>query len=237
MANIFGTPLKRREDPRLITGKGKFTDDIQLQGMLYAAMLRSPHAHAKIKSINTVNAEQADGVVAIYTGKDLQGKMEPIPTAWLPPDSNMQTPDHPALAIDKVRYVGDAVAMVVAESRYAARDALDLIDVEYEVLPTNVDQEQAMADNATLLHDGVENNLAYHWKAGSVADEVFDQAEVVIKQRFRQQRLIPNPMEMRASVAEYNPASGEMTIWCTSQNPHIHRLTLSVWQDIQDPRL
>ncbi len=237
MANIFGTPLKRREDPRLITGKGKFTDDIQLQGMLYAAMLRSPHAHAKIKSINTVNAEQADGVVAIYTGKDLQGKMEPIPTAWLPPDSNMQTPDHPALAIDKVRYVGDAVAMVVAESRYAARDALDLIDVEYETLPVNVDQEKAMADNATLLHDGVENNLAYHWKAGSVAEEVFDQSEVVIKQRFRQQRLIPNPMEMRASVADYNSASGDMTIWCTSQNPHIHRFILSGVLGIPESKL
>src|SRR5690625_1909619 len=121
MGNIFGTPLKRREDPRLITGTGKFTDDIQLQGMLYASMLRSPHAHANITSIDTSEATKADGVVAVYTGEDLEGKMEPLPTAWLPPDSNMQTPAHPAIAKDKVRYVGDAVAMVVAESRYAAR--------------------------------------------------------------------------------------------------------------------
>lgn len=237
MASIFGTPIKRREDPRLITGKGNFTDDIELTGMLYAAMLRSPYAHANIKSIDTTEAKRAEGVVAVYTGKDLQGKMEPIPTAWLPPDSNMQTPDHPAIAADKVRYVGDAVAMVVAESRYAARDALDLIEVDYETLPVNVDQEKAMADDATLLHEGVENNLAYHWKAGGVEKEVFEQAEVVIKQRFRQQRLIPNPMEMRASVAKYNASSGEMTIWCTSQNPHIHRFILSGVLGIPESKL
>src|SRR5699024_10906052 len=145
--------------------------------------------------------------------------------------------DQPARANDKVPYVGDAVAMVVAESRYAARDAVDLIEVEYETLPVNVDQEKAMADNATLLHDDVPNNLAYHWKAGTVENDVFEQAEVVIKQRFRQQRLIPNPMEMRASVAEYNSANGEMTIWCTSQNPHIHRFILSGVLGIPESKL
>lgn len=237
MANIFGTPLKRREDPRLITGNGSFTDDIQLTGMLYAAMLRSPHAHANIKSIDTSKAEEAEGVVAVYTGKDIAGKMEPIPTAWLPPDSNIQTPAHPALAMDKVRYVGDAVAMVIAEDRYAARDALDLIEVEYDVLPAVVDQENAMESDAPLLHEDVANNLAYHWSAGEVADDVFEQAEVVVKQRFRQQRLIPNPMEMRASAARYNSASGEMTIWCTSQNPHIHRFILSGVLGIPESKL
>ncbi|AQS56150.1 xanthine dehydrogenase family protein molybdopterin-binding subunit [Novibacillus thermophilus] len=237
MANIFGTPLKRREDPRLVTGNGSFTDDIRFSNALYAVMLRSPHAHAHIKSIDASKAKQADGVVAVYTGRDVQGKMEPIPTAWLPPDSNIQTPAHPALAVDKVRYVGDAVAMVIAEDRYAARDALDLIEVEYEPLPVVVDQEKAMADTAPLLHEDVPNNLAYHWRAGEVADDVFEKAEVVVRQRFRQQRLIPNPMEMRAAAARYNPASGEMTIWCTSQNPHIHRFILSGVLGIPESKL
>jgi len=237
MANIFGTPLKRREDPRLITGHGEFTDDLAFTGMLYAAMLRSPHAHANITSIDTTEAERLDGVVAVYTGKDLEGKMDPIPTAWLPPDSNIQTPAHPALAKDKVRYVGDGVAMVVAENRYVARDAIDLIDVEYEVLQANVNQEKALANDAPKVHDDVPNNLAYHWKEGDVDDKVFEEAEVVVKQRFNQQRLIPNPMEMRASVAKYNPASGDMTIWCTSQNPHIHRFILSGVLGIPESKL
>lgn len=237
MANIFGTPLKRREDPRLITGNGNFTDDVRLHGALYAMMLRSPHAHARIKSIDTSQAEQLDRVVAVYTGKDLAGKVEPIPTAWLPPDSNIQTPAHPALAQEKVRYVGDAVAMVVAEDRYVARDAIDLIEVDYEVLPAVVDQEQAMGSDSPVLHDDVPKNVAYHWRAGEVADDVFENADVVVKQRFRQQRLIPNPMEMRAAAARYNPASGEMTIWCTSQNPHIHRFILSGVLGISESKL
>jgi len=144
MPNVFGSPLKRREDPRLITGQGNFTDDIQLPGMVYMAVLRSPHAHARIKRIDVSAARRAPGVVAVYTGKDLEGKMGTIPTAWLVPDSDIKTPPHHALAVDKVRYVGDGVALVVAEDRYTARDALELIEVEYEELPAVVDQEEAM---------------------------------------------------------------------------------------------
>lgn len=237
MANIFGTPLKRREDPRLITGNGNYTDDIRLPGMLYAAVLRSPHAHARIKNIDISAAQKAAGVVAVYTGKELQGKMGPIPTAWLPPDSNIKTPVHPALAVDTVRYVGDGVAFVVAENRYAARDALDLIEVDYEELPVVVDQQKAMEDGAPQLHEDVPNNVAFHWKAGDVPDDVFQEAEVVVKQRFHQQRLIPNPMEMRAATAKYNPATGEMTIWSTSQNPHICRFILSGVLGISESKL
>lgn len=237
MPNVFGTPLKRREDPRLITGKGHFTDDIQLPGMVYMAILRSPYAHARIKRIDVSAARQLPGVVAIYTGKDLEGKMGTIPTAWLVPDSDIKTPPHHALAVDKVRYVGDGVALVVAEDRYTAQDALELIDVEYEELPAVVNQEEAMKEGAPQLHEGVPNNIAFHWKAGEVADEVFDQAEVVIRRRFYQQRLIPNPMETRAAVAQYNPSSGEMTIWCTSQNPHIHRFILSGVLGIPESKL
>ncbi|HEU5140753.1 MAG TPA: molybdopterin cofactor-binding domain-containing protein [Bacillales bacterium] len=237
MANVFGTPLKRREDPRLITGNGNYTDDIQLPGMLYAAVLRSPHAHARIKRIDVSEAREAEGVAAVYTGQDLAGKMEPIPTAWLPPDSDMKTPAHPALAVDTVRYVGDGVALVVADDRYIARDALDLIEVEYEELPVVVSQEEAMKDGAAQLHEDVPNNLAFHWKAGEVPEEVFEQAEVSVRQRFNQQRLIPNPMEMRAAVAQYNPGSQDMTIWCTSQNPHIHRFILSGVLGIPESKL
>jgi aerobic carbon-monoxide dehydrogenase large subunit len=227
MARVFGSTLKRREDPRLITGNGQYSEDIQLPGMLYASVVRSPHAHAKIVSVNTDAAKALNGVVAVYTGKDLQGRIGTVPTAWLPPDSNIQTPPHEVLAVNKVRYVGDGIALVVAENRYVARDAVDLIKVTYEVLPAVVEQEEAMQDGAPILHSGVQHNVAFHWQAGNATDEVFDNAEVVIKHRFRQQRLIPNPMEPRAATAQYNPATGEMTVWATSQNPHIHRFLLS----------
>lgn len=227
MASIFGTKVKRREDPRLITGNGSYTDDVHLPGMVYASILRSPHAHARIVHVNTQKALAMPGILAVYTGKDLEGKLGLIPTAWLPPDSGIKTTAHPVLAVEKVRYVGDGVAMVVAENRYAARDAIDFIEVQYEVLEPVVDQEQAMSDTAPLVHEDAPSNLAFHWQAGFVPDEVFDTAQVVVKQRFRQQRLIPNAMEPRASVAMYNAGSGELTVWVTSQNPHIHRLLLA----------
>ncbi len=227
MAGVLGEKVKRREDPRLITGHGQFTDDVQLPGMLYAAILRSPHAHAKILDIRLEDALQLAGVVAIYTGKDLKGRLGTIPTAWLPPNSDIKTVPHHALAVDTVRYVGDGVAMVVAETRYIARDALDLIHVTYEVLPSVVSQEEAMNAQAPILHSAAANNIAFHWQAGNATDEVFDQAEVVVKHRLRQQRLVPNPMEPRSAVAQYNPGTEEMTMWCTSQNPHIHRFILS----------
>ena len=229
-AERVGSPLERRRS-RLITGQGNFTDDIQLPGMVHMAVLRSPYAHARIKRIDVSEARRAPGVVAVYTGKDLEGKMGTIPTSCRLPDANIQTPPHHALAVDKVRYVGDGVALVVAEDRYAARDALERIEVEYEELPAVVDQEAAMREGAPQLHEDVPGNIAFHWKAGEVPDEVFEQAEVVIRRRFRQQRLIPNPMEPRAAVAKYNPSTGEMTLWCTSQNPHIHRFILSASWD------
>jgi aerobic carbon-monoxide dehydrogenase large subunit len=227
MAGVLGEKVKRREDPRLITGRGSYTDDIQLPGMLYAAILRSPHAHAKIVNIDVKEALGQEGVVAIYTGKDIEGKLGTIPTAWLPPDSDIRTVPHHALAVDRVRYVGDGVALVIAESRYGARDALDAIHVTYEVLPGVVNQEEAMRNHAPLLHGDAPGNVAFHWRAGNATDDVFEDAEVVVKHRLLQQRLVPNPMEPRSAVADYNSATGDMTMWCTSQNPHIHRFILS----------
>lgn len=237
MANVVGTPLKRKEDPRLLTGNGRFSDDIQLPGMLHAAILRSPHAHAHIKKINAEAALKLPQVVAVYTGKDLEGKIGPIPSSWLVPDCNLkEAPQYP-LAIDRVRYVGDGVALVIAEDRYAVRDALDLIDVEYEALPAAVRQKEAMQEGAPLVHDDIEHNIALHWKAGEIADEVLESAEVVVRESFYVQRVFPSPIETRAAIGEYNPGSGELTLWCTSQNPHIHRMVLSGVLGISEAKL
>ncbi|MEW6046169.1 MAG: molybdopterin cofactor-binding domain-containing protein, partial [Bacillota bacterium] len=234
MASLFGTAIRRREDPRLITGRATYTDDIRLPGMAFAAFLRSPHAHARIKRIDTARARELPGVLAVFTAQDLDGQVGCIPTAWLVPNADLRTPPHPPLAADRVRYVGDAVAVVVAEDRYTARDALDLIEVEYEPLPAVVNQEQAMEPGAPQLHAEAPGNVAFRWTCGDLAkaEAAIDEAGqapdgVVVRQRLVNQRLIPNAMETRGSVAQFNPATGEMTIWLASQNPHIHRVLLS----------
>jgi carbon-monoxide dehydrogenase large subunit len=157
---LVGSRIKRREDPRLITGRGTYVDDIQLMRMTYAAILRSPYAHARIRSINVDKAKALPGVVAVLTGQDLQGKN--VPCGWTLPD--MKVPPHPALAVGKVRYTGDAVAAVVAEERYIARDALDLIEVDFEPLPVVVDAEKAIEPGAPQLHDEAPNNTTFVWK-------------------------------------------------------------------------
>ncbi len=237
MTKVVGARLKRKEDPKLITGNGQFSDDIQLPGMLHAAILRSPHAHAMIKNIHIEDALKAPGVVAIYTGKDLEGKIGRVPSSWLVPGCNLkEAPQYP-LAIDRVRYVGDGVALVIAEGRYAVRDALYLIDVEYEPLSPAVGQKAAMQDHAPLVHDDIEKNIAFHWKAGEIPEEVCENAEVAVKQSFYIQRVAPSPIETRAAIGQYNPGSGELTLWCTSQNPHIHRMVLSEVLTISEAKL
>jgi carbon-monoxide dehydrogenase large subunit len=228
VTKMFGAAVKRREDPRLITGRGNFTDHIQLAGTLVMAIKRSPHAHARIVRIDTSKARAMRGVVAVYTGQDLVDKLAPVPCAWLVPDSDLKVPPYRAVAVDKVRYVGDAVAVVVATDRYIAQDAVDAIEVEYEPLPAVVDQEKALEPGAPQLYDEVPNNLAFHWKlhAGDF-DAAWDAAEVRISRRLVNHRLIPTAMEPRGALAAYNPGTGELTIWCTSQNPHVHRLLLS----------
>lgn len=229
MATLFGSGIKRREDPRLITGTGTFTDDIKLPGLTYAAMLRSPYAHAKITRIDVTAARNAPGVVAVFTGADLKDKVTPVPCAWNLPNANLKLPPHPMLASDTVRYVGDGVAMVVATSRAAARDAVDLIDVDYDPLPAVVDPEQAAQPGAPQLHADVPNNLALTWTvSGGDAEQAFRDAPVTVSQRIVQQRLLPTAMEPRAAVASYNAGTGQLTLWATSQNPHIHRFLCSV---------
>ena len=224
---IFGSGIKRREDPRLITGEARYTDDIKLPGVLHMAVVRSPYAHANIVSIDSSAAEAMDGVVAVFTGEDVD--LAGIPTAWLIPDSDLKTPEHPALAKGKVRYVGDGVAIVLADDRYTAQDAADTVDVEYEELPVVVDPEAAAQDGAPQLFDDVENNIAFRWVMGdkTASDGVFNTADVVVRDKIIQQRLLPTAMEPRAAMAQYNPATQELTLWCTSQNPHIHRFIIS----------
>ena len=226
---IFSSGIRRREDPRLISGRATYTDDLTLPNTAYAAILRSPHAHARIRRVNTSRASRADGVIAVYTGADLDGVIAPIPCAWMIPDSDIKGVAHPAIAGDVARYVGDAVAVVVAESRHQAQDAVELIDVDYEPLPVVVDPQQALQDSAPQLHGDAPGNQAFHWIAsGGDVDEAFKNPEVVVRERIVQQRLIPNAMEPRSALAQWVNASGELTVWSTSQNPHIVRFLLSV---------
>ena len=226
---VFGSGIRRREDPRLITGRASYTDDIKLPGLVHAAILRSPHAHANITSIDTSGAEGQPGVIAVYTGADTDGVLNGLPCAWLIPNSDLKTPDHPAIAKDRVRYVGDAVAVVVAESRYQAEDALEHIEVDYEPLGVVMNPKAAAQDGAPQIHDDVPNNIAFTWAlAGGDTDAAFSEADVTVSDTINLQRLIANAMEPRAAIAQWVAPTGELTLWNTSQNPHIARFLTSV---------
>jgi len=238
MTSLFGSGIKRREDPRLLTGAGTFVDDVKLTGLTYAAMVRSPYAHAKVGNIDTSAALASPGVIAVITGRDLVGKVNPVPCAWNVPNANIKIPAHPLLAVDRVRYVGDAVAMVIGESRAAVRDAVDLVDVDYEPLGAVVDPEAATRPDAPQLHDDVPNNIAFTWPvAGGNAEAAFAEAQVTVSLKIVQQRLLPTAMEPRAAVANYNKGTGHLTLWATSQNPHIHRYLCSVMLNVPEHRI
>ncbi|HEX9035505.1 MAG TPA: molybdopterin cofactor-binding domain-containing protein [Ktedonobacterales bacterium] len=237
VTRMFGASVKRREDPRLITGEGAYTDDFKLPGMLQMTMLRSPHAHARITRLDTSKAKAHPGVVAVFTAADLEG-VPPMPTAWLLPDSDLKVPVYTALATDKVRFVGDPVAVVVAENSYIADDALDLIEVEYDTLPAVVNQEDALKPGAPQLYDDVANNQVFHWKfANGDPDGSMAAAEVRLRQRFIQQRLVPNAMEPRSAVADWNHGAGELTFYNTTQNPHIVRFLIAATQGIPENKI
>jgi carbon-monoxide dehydrogenase large subunit len=227
---VFGSAIKRREDPRLITGEAKFLDDIQLPGMAYAAILRSSYAHAKINSINIKKAAKVPGVIAVFTGEDFKD-LPALPCAWQAGGvkNNVNMPR--VLEIDRVTFTGAGVAVVVAENRYIAEDALSLIEVDYEPLPVVVDAEKATQPGAPQLHGNAPNNICFDWSCGSreAADRALSEAEVVVKQRVINQRLIPTPLDARGAIAQYFPASEEYTIWMTSQCPHIMRLLMTAF--------
>ncbi len=237
-ARVFGSGIRRREDPRLITGTATYTDDLTLPGMVHAAILRSPYAHARIKKIDTHRARHSPGVIAIYTGADTNTRLKPMPCAWLLPNSDLKVATYQPMATDVVRYVGDCVAVVVADNRYQAQDALDLIDVDYEPLSPVVDPKKAAAAGAPQLHADVPGNQAFHWTvAGGDVEAAFAGAGVTISDRIIQQRLIPTAIEARAALASFVKATGELTLWNTTQNPHILRFLASLITGVPEDKL
>jgi aerobic carbon-monoxide dehydrogenase large subunit len=228
---LVGKPIRRREDPKLMTGDGNFLDDIRLPGMAYAAILRSPVAHGRIKSIDTSRAKSMPGVIGVFTGEDL-ADVNPLPCAWQAAgvENNVATPR--LLALGEVRQVGDPVAVVVAESVYQANDAVEAIDVDFEELGVVVDSREAIKDGAPQLHENAPNNIVMHWTCGADAetvDNALADAEVRVSQSLFNQRLIPTAMEPRGSIGVYDPGTEEYTLWATSQAPHVHKLVVAAF--------
>ena len=230
----FGRML-RKEDARFLRGKGNYVDDIKLPGMLHGAVLRSPHAHARIRSIDTSAAEAHPKVKAVVTGATL----ESLNLAWIPSLSHDVVA---VLATDKVRFQGQEVAFVVAEDRYAARDALELIDVDYEVLPAVVDAKRALDPDAPVIRDDIEgkkDNYIFDWEAGdkAVCDDVFAKADVVVAQDMLYPRVHPAPMETCGAVAWMDPIDQKLTIWSTTQAPHAHRTLYALVAGLPEHKL
>ncbi|MGH3090942.1 MAG: xanthine dehydrogenase family protein molybdopterin-binding subunit [Gaiellaceae bacterium] len=234
----MGQPVERKEDAKLLTGQSRFIDDLTLPGMVWAALVRSPYAHARITNVDVSKAREADGVVAVFTGADLAEDWKAtLPCVWLVTEDTKQ-PFHRPLATDKVRHQGDAAAVVVAESRALAKDAAELVDVDYEPLDAVIDPEAALADGAPLVHEEFGTNHCYTWTLKTDnADGVFADAPVTVKERYRQQRLVPNAMEPRGVLAQHLPAEDEFTLWSATQVPHIARFWLSIVCGIPESKL
>ena len=234
-ATGIGAPARRKEDFRFITGNGRYVDDIDRPGQAHAYFLRSPHAHATIKRIDTAEAMTSPGVVAIYTGADVAAdKVGGLICGWMIHSKDgtpMKAGAHPALADGKVRYVGDHVAVVIADTLAQARDASEKIIVDYDVLPAAADIAAARKPGAAAIHDVAPDNSVYDWHLGDkgAADAAFAQARHVTKLDIVNNRLVPNPMEPRAAVGEYDFGTDSLTLYTTSQNPHVARLVLSAF--------
>ena len=231
----IGIPVRRREDYRFLTGQGTYTDDINRPRQLYAYILRSPHASAGIAGIDTAAAAKAVGVVAIYTGKDLEADgVGGLPCGWQihsKDGSPMQEPPHPVLASGHVRHVGDPVAVVIADSFAQARDASELIAVDYAVEPAVTDVAEALKPGAPLVFSEVPGNICYDWHLGDPAavDAALAKAARVVKLDLVNNRLVPNAMEPRAAIGDFDRATGEHTLYTTSQNPHVIRLLMGAF--------
>ena len=233
---FVGKPVRRTEDPRLITGTSHYTDDLQPAHAAHVAVLRSPYAHARLGAIRTEAARALPGVLRVVTGEEVKDAIGPIPCACDLP--GLKVPKHPVLALDRVRFVGEAVAMVVAEDRYIARDAVDLIEVDYEPLPALTDPEKALQKDAPRLYDEFSDNIAYVYKleSGDLAG-AFRKADTVIRQRMLNQRLAPIAMEPRAVTAEYLPGEGQLSVWSSTQIPHLLRTQLAGMLRVSESKL
>ncbi|OGP22006.1 MAG: carbon monoxide dehydrogenase [Deltaproteobacteria bacterium GWA2_57_13] len=236
ISKLVGARVKRREDPRLIRGLAHYVDDIQLPNVLHAAILRSPYAHARIRAMRTDQARRHPGVVAVVTGNEIRDQVGCVPVASQNP--TLRVPKRYVLAVDKVCFVGEGVVVVVAEDRYAARDALDLIEVDYEPLPVVSDPEKALASGAPVIHPEWPDNVAFRFdlKQGNLA-KAFKEAERVVKQRLIHQRLAPIAIEPRGVLARYLPGEEELTLWSSTQIPHILKTQLSVMLKLPENRV
>ncbi len=228
----IGESVRRKEDYRFLTGAGQYTDDITMQAQSYAVFVRSPHAHAVIKSIDISAASAMPGVVRIFIGKDLEGKMGGLPCGWLinnPDGTPMNEPPHPVLALGKVRHVGDQLAMVIADTLEQAKNAAEAVQVDYDVLPAVVDVRDAAT--GTQLHDAAPNNKCYKWVLGDKAnvDAAFANAAHVTKLDLINNRLVPNALEPRVAIGNYSRATEEYVLYVSNQNPHVERLLMTAF--------
>ena len=227
---FVGQAVKRTEDPRFLTGSGNFVDNMNLAGQARAAMVRSPYAHATIRGVDASKALALPGVVAVIVGQDLvDAGINGLPVGWLL--DGLKTPDHLSIAVGKVRHVGEIVAAVIAEDRYLAEDATGLVKVDYEVLPAVMDVADALETGAPTVHDDAPGNVCFEWSIGDkdATDAAFAAAAATVPLTLRNQRLIANAIEPRASLAQYSAGTEDYTLYTTSQNPHVHRLLLAAF--------
>ncbi len=233
--NGIGAAVRRKEDGRFLTGKGRYTDDINRPGQLFASMIRSPEAHASISAVDTAEAASAPGVVAVFTGADMAAdEVGGVPCGWGVTNKDgtpMVEPAHPALAVGRVRHVGDIVAVVIAETKTQAKEAAALVDVSYERLPVVVTSPQAVAEGAPLVWDEAPGNVCFDWELGDKAatDAAFEGAPHVVSLDIVQNRLIPNAIEPRVAIGDYEPARDVYTLYTTTQNPHVIRLLMGAF--------
>jgi len=237
-ATAIGTSVKRKEDASLVRGRGTYVENLTLPGTVFMAVVRSPYPHARIESVDLSAARAAEGVIAAFSGADLAGDWAGgLPCAW-PVTEDIKMPPHYPLAVDEARYQGDGVAVVVAESRALAKDAAELVEVEYEQLPSVGDVVKALEDGAPLVHSDLETNECYVWKLESEGgvEEAIAAADVVVTRSYRQPRLIPNAIEPRGLLAQVGP-TGEATLWSATQIPHILRFALQLVVGIPESKI
>ena len=230
-----GQALRRKEDPRMITGRGRYVDDMVVPGMLYMAVVRSPEAHAKITSIDVSEAKALPGIHGVFTGADLD-IASPLPMAWVPPGVEIKTPEHWPLAKDEVKYVGQGVAVVVGEDKYAVVDAAEQVFIDYDPLPVIVDPEKALEDGATLVHPEFGTNQTHEWSiGGGDMDAAWAESEVVVERRIVNHRTAGTPIEPRVCIADYR--GDQLTLHLTSQNPHLIRLFMAGELEMSEDRI
>ena len=227
---LVGQAIKRREDPRLLRGQGRYMDDIVIPGTVHVKILRSPLAHARIVGVDTSKAAEAPGVLGVYTGEDF-AEVNALPYAWQAANCENCINTPRVLAVDEVHWVGDPIAAVVAETPQQAADARDLIELDLEALPAVVDAEATTHDGAPLLHENAPNNTAFDWSCGDEAGTTaaLSSAPVTVKQRIRNQRLIATPIETRGAIGQYDAGTDEFTFHLSSQAPHVHRLVMAAF--------